>query len=235
MMKNFSVLNTNVEILNYNGFKTIKKIYKPNINLDIKIDELNNMLLKYINLIKSAEINFPKVIETKVTNANIVYFCEYKGKNILELFSYKDFISGNADLILDQIFNILRRSIKNNLYFDPHPKNFTYQNSKVYYVDFCPPLIPEYIKKRVEYDRKHQNIVIKNFEYFSPKNLFFHFCGDFIDVFRKEDYNLIINRIYNLLLSKKIIDKIEFDEFLMKCTIIRNLEDSRLEKKVYLF
>ena len=233
-MKKFSVLNTNIEIKHYNNSTIVKKTYKPNIDLGLTHKKIHQMLIKYIEDIKKSKINFPSVIDSEVIDNKIIFLCKYKGENILDLYSYNDFLLEKTN-VLDLIISLIEKAIKCNLNIDPHPKNFVFENGIIYYVDFCPPLIPEYISKRVNLNKKDSRIVESNFNYFKPENLFYHLCGDFIDVYRKQNHEIIIKIIFKKLIKRNYIQNIDFESFLKKCKKIRDLEDERLEKGVYLF
>ena len=234
-MDNYSILNTKVELFKYKGITCIKKEFKPNLDLKISNKLINDFLLEYINDIKSTSINFPKIQKYEILSDTIIYYCTYKGNNLLQKFSYDDIIVGKVDVYLNEVFDIINISQSNNILIDPHLKNFTLSKNKIYYVDFCPPLINKYINHRIDIESEYVNIIRDNFNYFKPENLFYHFCGDLIDAFRGKNMEPIFNKIYKLLCLRNFINKEKFDLFIEKSIRIRKLEDERIDKGLYLF
>jgi hypothetical protein len=89
--------------------------------------------------------------------------------------------------LLDQMIEICRLAIEANLSFDPHFRNFTVREGKVFYVDIFPPLIDDYFKLfsllgNPELNRREW----EHYALFHPKAVAQHFLADWLKVYNNE-------------------------------------------------
>ena len=231
---NYSVINSNVEIVKINGKYLIKKIIKNNVNLGVSQAFLNRLIQKYVKQIHSAGINLPKIISYEVGNDDITYYCIPKGKNILEVFDLNELILGKGKKYLSKAIKEIEKAVLNEVNLDPHIKNFVIENDEVSFVDFTPPYIDEFIDLRMSVALdSEKTIAKKNFEYFGPEYLYYHFVGDFFNV-KKNISQTLLKEIYNLINQQASI-KGSFHQFINQSKKIRSLEDERMRNGIFLY
>jgi hypothetical protein len=231
-LKDFSVINTGIRIINDGGQKIIEKRITPNIALPFPLERLMTMTDTYIDQIQAAEIPLPEVKSKHIHGKSIVYACQYKGPNIIQLFTPHQLVF-NEIWLMEHAIEVFLKACMNSVYIDPHPKNFVWNGKELYYVDFSPPYIDSFMKMRIEISKKEERSIIEdNFSYFGPEYLLFHFAGDFLSIepdlkddFFKKLYDIVIMITQN---------KIEFNQFIETAKAIRRLEDLRLSKGIYL-
>ena len=129
------------------------------------------------------------------------------------------------------VFNIIEKAKKNNLYLDPHPKNFTLLSGKVGFVDFTPPYgIEDYRTARLEIEQRNKNIISNNLDVFHPENLFYHFIGDLFDI--SNDHQTIL-KLYQVMFENSFVN-LPTEEGIKKAKAIRAIEDDRISKNIFL-
>lgn len=226
----FSVLSTRIE--RDTNRSLIRKKYKKNVALQLSVSELKKLVDKYITDLKKANIPIPAILNSKIEEETIVYETKYCGKNIIELgFKIEKF-----DLFKNHIAKmaqILKKAMKKNIYFDPHPKNFVFDNNdEIFYVDFYPPYSDNLKKIRIsQASIEHAEIIDKNFSFFTKDFLPEHFCGDFLNIDKKSE--CIFKEIYLIEKDQGISLNNEKD-FINQAKYIRSIEDLRLKKNIYL-
>jgi hypothetical protein len=228
-LNKFSVVSTNIEHDIVNNI--ILKKYKKNTSTDISIEELKELVDSYILTLKSSGIPIPDVIESYVEQDILVYKSKYCGKNIIEL----GFNISNFDVYTSQIkkmLNLVKIAIKDNLFFDPHPKNFVFKDTGIFYVDFFPPYGETLKEKRLSIAKPDEKKIInENFDFFTQSFLLEHFCGDFLNIDKNSEE--IFKSIYNLCYDMKF-SVTSYEDFIKKAKYIRSIEDERLNRGIFL-
>ena len=83
--------------------------------------------------------------------------------------------------LLDQMIEICRLAIEANLSFDPHFRNFTVREGRVFYVDIFPPLIDDYFNLFSQLGRPELNRrEWEHYALFHPKAVAQHFLADWL-------------------------------------------------------
>ena len=226
----FSVLSTRIERDSKRNL--IRKKYKKNIGLTLSILELKKLVDKYISELKNANIPIPAIINSKLEGETIVYETKYCGKNIIELgFKIEKFDMFKKHIA--KMAQILKKAMINNIYFDPHPKNFVFDdNDEIFYVDFYPPYSDKLKKIRMsQASTEDAEIIDKNFSFFTKDFLPEHFCGDFLNIDEKSEH--IFKEIY-FIEKEQGISLINEKDFISQAKYIRFIEDLRLKKDIYL-
>lgn len=230
----FSVINTQIDIEVINNIRYVKKEIRPNISLPCSIHQLKTLIDEYIDEILGAGIPMPKIKESYIENDILKHLSVYEGSNIIQAFTIDGLTHGEGLSVLDEIINILIKAQKGGIFLDPHPKNFVWNGHYIHYVDFTPPYSKKFMEMRIGLANNEElPIVEKNFSYFSPENLFYHFAGDFFNVNQKLPEDFVVN-LYRRLISAKAI-KTSYSNFIDRAKEIRELEDLRLKKGIYLF
>ncbi|WDP88930.1 MAG: hypothetical protein HUN04_03955 [Desulfobacter sp.] len=230
---NFSVLNTSFELLDINGTPCIKKIIRPNTALSEKMAEIKQLTDRYIKQLRKKGIPLPVVEESFNEGDRLIYICHFHGPNIQQNFSLDDLMQGDNDVV-EQISKIISLAVQSGLFIDPHPKNFVCDKENVvHYVDFSPPYIQEFMEMREAMaEGEELEIIQKNFSYFGPDYLPFHFVGDFFNIY-PEIPESVLSFLYETL-SKNVAVRCEFRPFIEQAKKVRALEDLRLAKSIYL-
>jgi len=228
-LSKYSVISTNVEFDSDNN--VIRKTYKKNLSIDITSNELKELIDAYILLLRDSKISIPTILNSHVDGDFVIYESKYCGKNIIEL----GFNILNFDTYIFQItkmLEIVKLAINNDIYFDPHPKNFVFDDNCIYYVDFFPPY-NDYIKhKRLSVAKTNEiQIISENFQFFTKEFLIEHFCGDFLNI--DQNAERIFESIYTLSKDMGLCEN-SFEEFTKKAKYIRDIEDERLKKGIFL-
>jgi hypothetical protein len=229
-LEKFSVISTSIE--NDRLKNIIKKKYKKNTQIPLSTKELKKLIDNYILILKKSEIPIPYIVQSYIEDEFIVYETKYCGKNIVELgFNISKFDNFKDHIV--KMIKIIKKAIKNNIHFDPHPKNFVFnKKGEIFYVDFYPPYSNSLKKMRLSIANiDHAELIKKNFSFFTKDFLPEHFCGDFLNI--DKDSEIIFNKIYSL--EKELgISLNDQKKFIDKAKYIRSVEDLRLEKKIFL-
>jgi len=210
----------------------IKKTYKKNTQIDLSINDLKELVDQYIYSLESSGISVPAIIDSYILDDELIYETEYCGKNIVELglntTNMKTYFSH-----IDAMMGIIKLAIKSDIFFDPHPKNFVFNGSHISYVDFFPPYSDYLIKKRMSIasTKQEAQIISENFNFFKKEYLIQHFCGDFLNIHK--DLIVVFNSIYKKSVEMELFSG-SFDDFSTKAKYIRNIEDVRLSKNLFL-
>lgn len=230
-LSRFSVISTNIKIINYKGMVYLEKRYKPNINLGISNSKLKQLIDEYIVALSNGSISIPEIRESFVDNNEIVYLCDFSGQNLIEM----GFSTQTFNKYIPQIQNIMRilKLAQNaKLMIDPHPKNFVFKSSKITYVDFYPPYSDKYVSIRMRFARESEKKIIEtNFEYFRNSYLAPHFCGDFLNIDRNS--RIFFKQIYEMSIQAGIYDG-NYEKFQAEAIKIRSTEDTRIRKGIFL-
>tara|TARA_B100001094_G_scaffold300318_1_gene325676 strand:- start:341 stop:1072 length:732 start_codon:yes stop_codon:yes gene_type:complete len=226
----FSVINSNVKIVNQLNNKLIEKTICLNVDFDLPIKNIKCWIDDYYKIFRRIKINIPDEKASFCKGEKIIYKLEYLGLNMVQSFeSIIDFYNDRKTLM--SILNIIENAKNNNLYIDPHPKNFTLLNGKVGFVDFTPPYgIKDYRDARIKIEKSNRNIISKNLDVFHPNNLFYHFIGDMFNI--SDDYRTIL-KLYQFMYDNSFVN-LPLDDGIKKAKSIRAIEDDRLSRNLFL-
>jgi len=229
-LNEFSVVSTNVTLDKSIGL--ITKKYLMNVDLGISTIHLKGLVDKYFLSIKEADIPIPEILQSYIEDELLVYETIYCGQNIIELgFDVSKFSFYKTHI--NKMLETIKLAIKSNIHFDPHPKNFVFDdNDEIRYVDFFPPY-DDYLKsKRLHYAAQDEVQLIKeNFKFFTKDFLVEHFCGDFLNIDKSSE--LIFEEIFQMAKDIGIYSD-SFENFKSKAKNIRRVEDTRLQRKIFL-
>ncbi len=230
----YSTIKTEIfEYENSDRKKCLRKVYKPNILDIVSLSEIKQMTDRYYNQLSNVLNRVPKILNSEIKENCIIYNVEKRGKNIFDMnFDIKTF--DNFKVYIEKMVDMLNEAFISGIYIDPHPKNFVVEGDEVFYVDFFPPYSEEYNEKvldKFKGNKESYQIVKKNLGYFKGIDIFPHFCGDFLNI--NKNYIKLFGEIFNLI-KPLVRDFYNYEEFVKKANEIRNLEDLRIEKGVYL-
>jgi ribulose-phosphate 3-epimerase len=221
---NYTMLNTNVSIVNTAHGPLVKKTYVPRSNVNIA--ELHKNALLYIEQIKKAGIPFPEIILMTHSDKQIECFCEFTGANAYDVCKQSlEYALKNHKKVIEAALDILATAKNQKLSLDPHFKNFTYDGKDVSYVDFMQPLNESYIKYRLSLSKPDELKIIQDaFSVFTPELLGHHFAADFL----KSDPTSIkfMMELYTLLRERDLVED-SFDQFIETAHKIRDIELTR--------
>jgi len=229
---NYSVLPNDFELIEQADKVIIKKTIRKK-SLKISLSGFKKIIDKYIKKLICAGLPIPSVLNSLIEDESIIYWCEYLGDNFIEKFA--DYVvEEDFRFILNKITDILTIARSNNLWLDPHPKNFVVDKKSVHFVDFCPPYGVEYNELCLNSAKKSDRGIVKlNLSYFSPDFLGYHFLADFFDPRVGKKFHGFIPYIYNKLIEKKLVD-LNYKQSLRQAEKIRKLENERLRKNIFL-
>lgn len=80
--------------------------------------------------------------------------------------------------ILNGVILILNDCEKKRIDIDPHFKNFTIMNNKIYYVDMFPPLTRQYVKLLIKYNQNIKYKIKNHLKTWNYKIIKQHFIAD---------------------------------------------------------
>jgi hypothetical protein len=229
----FSVLGTHVAFSSDgNQSPWVDKFYTPNIDLGISLETLKAAIDTYIDELTQAGVPIPKVLDSGIKANQLYYRSEAKGKNIIEL----GFTPENASLFsphFEAMLGVIQKAHQAGVAFDPHPKNFVFENDQISYVDFYPPYGDRFDGWRLAQvtSEEEREIVSLNLSYFRTPHLAQHFCGDFLNIDRGS--NIIFEQLYELAKKEHLFTG-TFSEFEKQARTIRALEDRRIAAKIFL-
>ena len=170
-MNNFISYNNNlVKLYNNQIFKkyiikSIPKTYYKIIN--------KNIVLYHKKLLNCCN-GIPKLIYNK---NDLEFSFQYCGKSLDRVLRKKISLY-KMKIILDGVILILNNCEKKKINIDPHFKNFTIMNDKIYYVDMFPPPTRQYINLLIKYNKSIQYKIKKHLKTYSYKIIKQHFIAD---------------------------------------------------------
>lgn len=230
----FSVNNTSVRRVSLDGKPFIEKTIRCNVRLPMTLHELSTCLAEYRGRLQDAGVNMPRLVDSRVERDCIVCLCEDGGPNLVELHDNPEgLVRSNRDAVANAV-DILRMAVDAGVSIDPHIKNFVGQAPELQYVDFSPPLMDSYFGARlsVATGEEERSILQRNFSYFTPEFLPFHFAGDFLNVYPRMDK--FFPDLHAILTEKGFISGVDLSAFTAKAKGIRALEDLRLRKQIFM-
>lgn len=229
-LRNFSVFNNNISLDSKKSI--ITKVYSLNEEIGITHYDLKKLMDDYIESMTLSGINIPKTIDSFCDSSSVTYVCKFSGRNIIELGLSIDTFH-NYKQHIKKMLQSIHLAMKNQLHFDPHPKNFVFdENNNIYYVDFFPPYTQKLKEKRLAIAEKNERKIISdNYNFFYGDFLPCHFCGDFLNIDQRYEDHFF--DIYNEAVNLNIVSK-TFDEFITMAKSIRRTEDERLQRKINL-
>ncbi len=201
MANKFSAIKTSIKFINGRvikeyRIKTISPHYKSVIS---------KFIFEYYNSLISSGIPVPKLLE----HEELRFVSIYHGKNIVELAedNIEEYYSSNNHIFND-VLNIIKIAKDNNIYFDPHIKNFTIYDNKVWYVDIFPPYSEKYLEILLKSNPSQKEKIIENHNIFSPKMLPYHFLADFLATFDNEK---VLKSLAKEMIKIGISDRLRMD------------------------
>ena len=231
-MQNFSVVNTRIKLIEINNIKFIEKQIKLNVSLPCDLETVKGYIDKYLLSLFSAGLPMPSVQDSWIEGERITYRCKYRGQNIIERYRSPQYFLYHCEQELREILKIIKMAQDYNIYIDPHPKNFVHDGEEIFFVDFSPPYMEEYIDLRLSIVTPEERpIVEKNFSYFAPEHLGYHFAGDFLNI--DVNFSTCFDDLYPHILEEGLINT-TCEEFKRRAKNIRALEDLRLSKDIFL-
>lgn len=167
---------------------------------------INNYIADYHRLLFKNCIGIPKLISN---NKTLEFKFEYCGNSCSQILQKKNISTKQMNLILSGIIKILNDCEKKKIEIDPHFKNFTIKNGKVYFVDLYPPMKNKFIKVLVDNNKVIKNEILKHLKTYKYKFIKHHFLADL----KKSKY---INRSFyfyskKFFLENKVINKIDYE------------------------
>jgi len=229
-LEKFSVISTTLEHDEVNNI--IKKKYKKNTILSLSPIEIKKLIDQYIIQLQECNIQIPNVTKSYIEGEFIIYETNYCGKNIIELgFDIVNFEKFKNHIL--KMLNIIKKAMINDIYFDPHPKNFVFNDKEeICYVDFYPPYSDNLKEMTLKISNiEHLEIIKKNYAFFKKDFLLEHFCGDFLNIDKNSDS--IFKNIYSIVKECGLVSN-SHEIFIEKAKHIRSIEDLRLKKNIYL-
>ena len=226
----FSVISTNVfhDIEN----NIIKKSYQTNVEIGMSTEQIKGLIDDYIKKLQVAGISIPRVKDSYLENKKIFYNTDYCGENIIEsgisINNFNDFHSK-----INKIAEILKIAVSNSLYLDPHPKNFVFNElNSIFYVDFYPPYSSYLKSMRLKIAKPDEySLISENFDFFRDKFLAMHFAGDFLNIDVK--FKDVFEQIYTIMIKHDLYEG-SLSQFINGAKRIRNIEDERLHRSIFL-
>jgi hypothetical protein len=190
-------LNNRKHILKKYIIKTIPKK---------KFKVINDCILSYHKILYKNCPGIPKLISNQ---KNLEFKFEYCGESCSQILQKKRISVAEMNMILSGITKILDNCEKKKIDIDPHFKNFTIKNNKVFFVDLYPPINNKFINILTNCNKKIKNEISKHLKTYSYKYIKHHFLADL----KKSKY---INRKFysyskKFFLEKKIINEINYD------------------------
>jgi hypothetical protein len=233
-LSSLSVNDSSMQIITRGDKKSIKKVTRINKEFRENISLIFQYTLNYIKSLQMADISLPEIYESRHTDDELIFECEYVGENILNYLEPENF----EDTIKEQkIFPYILQCLKNaqisNINFDPHPKNYVLKDGLLNYVDFTPPWHEDYysLRKGISNSPKDKKILEEFFECFNPENIGYHLAGDLLKLNLELESKLEL--LYKELLKKNIVSG-TYTAFLDKAKEIKRRETLREELDIYL-
>lgn len=158
----------------FNKKTILKKFILKTIPLN-EAKKINQFVRKYHATLYKNSLNIPKLISH---NNKLEFKFEYCGHSLVTILKKKKLTKKNMSSILKQITDFLKMCETKKIGIDPHFKNFTILNQKIYFVDVYPPVTKNFTKLLIKYNpsiKKQINDHLSNYAYNKVKH---HFLAD---------------------------------------------------------
>ena len=230
----FSVNNTQVSSVLSGGQRLLQKTLGSNVSLPLTSEDLAEILLEYQSLLTQAGVRIPEMFSLSIEDRHLVMLCEDGGVNVVDQYpTLRSLLSSTTNMI-SGIVDVLRKATSAGVSIDPHIKNFVGDEGNLFYVDLSPPLIERYVAARLsvaggvdEYQIRHDN-----FSYFEPRYFPYHFAGDFLAIDPVAESGF--PELHSLLSDEGLIGPVDLETFTNQAKSIRQLENLRQSKRIFL-
>lgn len=227
-LRTFSVQNSEFILTEQEGVQYIQKVIQPKILNQEKLPQLYGFMLEYITVLQRTGIPLPKISSHAQEENTLRFTCRYEGPNLQQLLQNQEatLLTTHFAPLLSQIISIFQLAQAQNISLDPHPKNFVVnKHQQVHYVDFSPPLLPQYaVLLLASLDHRLREPIEKNLACFEPQNLGYHFAADLIK--SSPRFYSILPELYQLFSAGGIIQG-SLEEFHQRAEEIKSIELAR--------
>tara|TARA_Y100000590_G_C15663310_1_gene993513 strand:+ start:368 stop:1099 length:732 start_codon:yes stop_codon:yes gene_type:complete len=233
-LASFSVNDSSMEIIEDGLNRKIRKIIRLNESIKKEVSLVFKYTLNYIEQLKDAGIDLPKIYENYHTDEEIIFVCEYMGENITDYVQPNRFETTLKDEnIFQYMFDCLKKAQNADINFDPHPKNYVLQDGIITYVDFTPPWHQNYYDLRISNssNESEEKVMKEFFLCFHPNEIGYHFAGDLLKM--HDNIYPMLPLLYKELSSRNIISS-SYKDFISKAEMIKKRELAREENNIYL-
>ncbi|MDA0797054.1 MAG: hypothetical protein O2884_00010 [Chloroflexi bacterium] len=219
------------------GQLLLEKTICCNVSLPFSLEELVQHMLGYQDSLIAAGVAMPTLVDIRVDDGCVVVLCEDGGANLVDRYVTPERFVAAPEKPITEVVAVLKKVIDAGLSIDPHVKNFVGEAGSLLYVDMSPPLTESYVAARLSLatratgDSEYQ-ILKDNFSYFQPEFLPYHFAGDFLNV--DPTAEKIFPDIHSVLRDQGLIEGVGLDEFAARVKGIRELENLRLSKGLFM-
>lgn len=216
------------------GRPLIEKTICSNVFLPFTLEELVQRMLGYQDALMAAGVAMPELVDMRIEGGCVVVLSEDGGANLVDRYMTPARFAAAPEKPVAEVVAILKKVIDAGLSIDPHVKNFVGEAGNLLYVDTSPPLTESYVAARLSTaagESEHQ-ILKDNFAYFQPEYLPYHFAGDFLNV--DPSAESIFPEIHSVLCDQGLVDGVGLAEFAARARSIRELENLRLSKGIFM-
>jgi len=212
IMKNyFTVNDTSIKFRkNY-----VKKTYILKKIPSNESNKVSKLIHKYYIHLKKSKISIPKLL----SKDGLTFNFEYCGPSLMDILKEDNLSHSFMKDLHDQIEDILKKCRKYKIGLDPHIKNFTYIDNKVFYVDTFPPVSREYISLLTKYNSDFSKEIKLHLKNYMPEKLAYHFLADLKktkelnkDFFKIAKKSLIQNRFIRRFDIQKVNEIIKIEK-----------------------
>jgi hypothetical protein len=239
----YSVNNTRTRQEVVGGRSLLEKTICCNVSLPFPLEELVQQMLGYQDSLIAAGVAMPKMVDIRVDDGCVVVLCEDGGPNLVDRYLTPERFAAAPEKPIAEVVTVLKKVIDAGLCIDPHVKNFVGEPGNLLYVDMSPPLTESYVAARLSLveeaagaagatGESERQILKDNFAYFQPEYLPYHFAGDFLNV--GPGAERIFPDIHSALCDKGLIEGVGVAEFAARARGIRELENLRLSKGIFM-
>lgn len=230
----FSVHNTKIQAVAGSNQLLLEKTICRNIDLPFPDEELVHHLTQYQDSLISAGVVMPEVFEIRIQNGCLILLCEDGGPNLIDQYQTLERLIISPNGVIEAVVAVLKKVTEAGVSIDPHIKNFVEKEGGLAYVDLSPPLTEGYVAARlsIALEADEYQILSKNFSYFRPESLPYHFAGDFLDI--DPGAEAVFPELHAVLSNQKLIKGVDLSSFTSKAKRIRELENLRLRKGIFM-
>jgi hypothetical protein len=222
------------------GRSLLEKTICCNVSLPFSLEELVQHMLGYQDSLITAGVAMPEMIDIRVDDGCVVVLCEDGGANLVDRYLTPERFAAAPEKPIAEVVAVLKKVMDAGLSIDPHVKNFVGEPGNFLYVDMSPPLTESYVTARLSLAAEaagapgdsERQILKENFSYFQPEYLPYHFAGDFLSFGQGSER--IFPEIHCVLCDQGLIEGVSLADFAARARGIRELENLRLSKGIFM-